>query len=108
MSDWPTDSKSRIELAFSDKLKMPEDFYEFYEFCLTLNRGNPLDALVTTCGLKLVGPFEFLLTPIERKAQNDAGNKSNCLFNCLWEKFGHNFGIGGGYINNISKVIQVL
>jgi hypothetical protein len=81
MSDWPTDSKKRIELAFSDKLKMPEDFYEFYEFCLTLNRGNPLDALVATCGLKLVGPFEFLLTPMERKAQSNNSGNYTCVFN---------------------------
>ena len=75
MTDWPVDSKKRIELAFSDKLKMPEDFYEFYEFCFTLNRGAPLNALIPTCGLKLVGPFEFLLTPHERNAQGkSSGN----------------------------------
>ena len=75
MSEWPVDSKMRIETAFSGKLQMPEDFYEFYDFCFTLNRNNPLEALVPTCGLKLVGPFEFLLPPALRKANSvDSGN----------------------------------
>ena len=75
MSEWPTDSKKRIDVAYSGKLFMPEDFYEFYEFCFNLNRNNPLEALVPTCGLKLVGPYEFLLTPLLRKgASTGPGN----------------------------------
>ena len=75
MSEWPIDSKKRIETAFSGKLQMPEDFYEFYDFCFTLNRSNPLEALTSTCGLKLVGPFEFLLSHAPRKTSTtESGN----------------------------------
>ena len=69
MSKWASDPKKRIDTAFSGRIQMPEDFYEFYEFCFTLNRDNPLEALVPTCGLKLVGPFEFLLAPPVRNAE---------------------------------------
>ena len=60
MSTWPKDPRKRIEIAFSGKIVMPEDFYEFFEFCYGLNRVDPLNAIASTCGLKLVGPFEFL------------------------------------------------
>ena len=60
MSSWPTDSRKRIEIVYSANMMMPEDFYEFFEFCCSLNRADPLNAIAPTCGLKLVGPFEFL------------------------------------------------
>jgi len=41
-------------------LSMPADFFEFWKFCQSLNRTDPLNALVHTCGLRLVGPFELL------------------------------------------------
>jgi len=78
MSEWPKSPKERLSVAFSGKLSMPDDFYEFFEFCYTLNRSSPLEALAPTCGIQLVGPFEFLLTPHERKlATEPSGKKDN-------------------------------
>ena len=72
MSTWPKDPRKRIEIAFSGKIVMPEDFYEFFEFCYGLNRVDPLNAIASTCGLKLVGPFEFL----DQKSNSlDSGTK---------------------------------
>ena len=41
-------------------MEMPPDFYEFWKFVESVNRQNPLEALVPTCGLRLVGPFQVL------------------------------------------------
>ena len=75
INEWPVDSRERIQTVFSGQMEMPQDFYEFYDFCFSQNRNNPMEALVPTCGLKLVGPFEFLLHPGLRKAsKTGAGN----------------------------------
>jgi len=52
---------------------MPDDFYEFFDFCVGLNRIDPLNAIASTCGLKLVGPFEFL---VQKPAAADSDSKS--------------------------------
>jgi len=41
-------------------IEMPNDFWEFWKFAVSVDRANPLEALVPTCGLRLVGPFELL------------------------------------------------
>ncbi|EFN87239.1 UPF0609 protein C4orf27-like protein [Harpegnathos saltator] len=38
---------------------MPKDFYQFYEFCKSISKDNPLLALKSVC-LKLVGPYDIL------------------------------------------------
>ena len=73
MCSWPADSRKRIEVAFSGRILMPDDFYEFFDFCIGLNRIDPLNAIASTCGLKLVGPFEFL---VQKPAAADSGNCS--------------------------------
>lgn len=40
-------------------VNMPQDFYNFFEFCKHLDSSQPLKAL-QVCGLKLVGPFDVL------------------------------------------------
>ncbi|XP_076868987.1 histone PARylation factor 1 isoform X2 [Brachyhypopomus gauderio] len=42
------------------KLRMPDDFYHFWEFCKNLSPDNPQDALLESLGLRLVGPFDIL------------------------------------------------
>lgn len=38
---------------------MPQDFYNFFDFCKSLNNTQPQKALMV-CGLKLVGPFDIV------------------------------------------------
>ena len=52
------DGKERIAKVYG--VEMPPDFFEFWKFCQGFNRENPLEALVPTCGLKLVGPFALM------------------------------------------------
>ena len=86
MSEWPKSPKERLSVAFSGKLSMPDDFYEFFEFCYTLNRSSPLEALAPTCGIQLVGPFEFLLTPHERKLATEPSGNMNYSSNNVNEQ----------------------
>lgn len=40
-------------------VEMPKDFYQFYEFCKSISKDNPLLACKSVC-LKLVGPYDVL------------------------------------------------
>ena len=52
------DTIKRVEMLFLTK--MPADFLPFWEFCKGANRENPAEALLNTCGLRLVGPFDIV------------------------------------------------
>uniref|UniRef100_A0A674DJN4 Histone PARylation factor 1 n=1 Tax=Salmo trutta TaxID=8032 RepID=A0A674DJN4_SALTR len=54
-------ARLREEVERLYKLKMPEDFYLFWDFCSSLSPDNPRDALKETLGLRLVGPFDILV-----------------------------------------------
>ncbi|XP_045073836.1 histone PARylation factor 1 isoform X2 [Coregonus clupeaformis] len=54
----PTGLREEVEGLY--KLRMPEDFYLFWDFCSWLSPDNPRDALKEILGLKLVGPFDIL------------------------------------------------
>ncbi|KAL9971852.1 hypothetical protein ACROYT_G018064 [Oculina patagonica] len=42
------------------KVELPQDFFDFWEFCKELNKENPCEALTDSIGLKLVGPYDLL------------------------------------------------
>ncbi|XP_042727411.1 histone PARylation factor 1 [Lagopus leucura] len=42
------------------RLRLPEDFYQFWKFCEELDPEKPTDALVSSVGLTLVGPYDIL------------------------------------------------
>ncbi|XP_016347355.1 UPF0609 protein C4orf27 homolog [Sinocyclocheilus anshuiensis] len=50
----------REEVEKLYKLRMPDDFFQFWDFCKGLNADCPQDALKETLGLRLVGPFDIL------------------------------------------------
>ncbi|XP_051558214.1 histone PARylation factor 1-like [Myxocyprinus asiaticus] len=50
----------REEVERLYKVRMPEDLFQFWEFCKGLNADCPQDALKETIGLQLVGPFDIL------------------------------------------------
>ncbi|XP_055769392.1 histone PARylation factor 1 isoform X2 [Salvelinus fontinalis] len=53
-------ARLREEVERLYKLRMPEDFYLFWDFCSWLSPDNPRDALKEILGLSLVGPFDIL------------------------------------------------
>jgi len=55
----PSPSSIRDNIKSKFLVSMPEDFYDFYEFCRSLNSAEPRLAL-TTVGLKLCGPYDVL------------------------------------------------
>ncbi|XP_065592345.1 histone PARylation factor 1 [Cyrtonyx montezumae] len=42
------------------QLRLPEDFYQFWKFCEELDPEKPSDALASSVGLTLVGPYDIL------------------------------------------------
>lgn len=42
------------------KVQMPQDFFDFWEFCKDVNQKCPSDALLDTLGLQLGGPYDVL------------------------------------------------
>jgi len=56
--DWPSDPIKSVEQKFLTK--MPDDFMAFWEMCKTIDRENPREALLKSCGLLLVGPYDII------------------------------------------------
>ncbi|XP_071848050.1 histone PARylation factor 1-like isoform X2 [Apostichopus japonicus] len=50
----------REELKLKFKVEMPQDLFDFWEFCCNLNTMDPTQALVPTLGLQLVGPYDVI------------------------------------------------
>jgi hypothetical protein len=57
-ADWPKDPVKSVEQKFLTK--MPEDFMAFWTFCKGMKWDNPREALLDTCGLLLVGPYDIV------------------------------------------------
>lgn len=62
----PSDVRASIKQKFL--VEMPEDFYDFWDFCSSLNKKSPSDALYDLLGLKLVGPFDVLARKLTNKS----------------------------------------
>ncbi|XP_060772806.1 histone PARylation factor 1 [Neoarius graeffei] len=50
----------REEVEYLYSLRMPLDFYHFWDFCSRLHPENPQDALQDSVGVRLVGPFDIV------------------------------------------------
>ncbi|XP_051025759.1 histone PARylation factor 1 [Acomys russatus] len=57
-ADVSSDLRKEVETLY--KLSLPEDFYHFWKFCEELDPEKPADALATSLGLRLVGPYDIL------------------------------------------------
>lgn len=64
----PVDVPSRIETVFL--VKMPNDFYSFYDFCKNLDKNNPCRALAAV-DIKLVGPFDLFDKELKQFSKED-------------------------------------
>lgn len=56
------ESPENVQQSIKQKflVEMPQDFYDFWAFCESLNKHNPEDALQNLLGLHLVGPFDVV------------------------------------------------
>lgn len=80
LPDSPSDVRASIKQKFL--VEMPEDFYDFWDFCSSLNKKSPLDALYDLLGLKLVGPFDVLAGKLTNKSVKTADD-----FLCHWRYY---------------------
>ncbi|CAL4121319.1 unnamed protein product, partial [Meganyctiphanes norvegica] len=75
----PEDVRESIKQKFL--LDMPDDFYDFWEFCSTINKENPEDAL--SCGgLQLVGPYDVLTGKLKK-----LNKRSLSQYLCHWRYY---------------------
>ncbi|XP_048365114.1 histone PARylation factor 1 [Sphaerodactylus townsendi] len=79
-ADIPSHLSQEVETCY--RLKMPEDFYHFWKFCEELDPDKPCDALQSSIGLQLVGPYDILAG--KHKQTNRPGNVN---FNIHWRYF---------------------
>ncbi|KAI1238384.1 hypothetical protein IHE44_0013110 [Lamprotornis superbus] len=63
------------------RLRLPEDFYQFWKFCEELDPEKPSDALVSSVGLKLVGPYDIIAGKHKKAKSTDVN------FNLHWRFF---------------------
>ncbi|XP_038055223.1 histone PARylation factor 1-like [Patiria miniata] len=73
----PPNLGPREEIKWKFTMEMPEDFYDFWEFCKSVNKKNPQDALKASLGLQLVGPYDVLAGGLKRTSQSK--RSSYCL-----------------------------
>ncbi|KAJ6668667.1 hypothetical protein lerEdw1_012150 [Lerista edwardsae] len=79
-ADIPHQLRHEVESCY--RLKMPEDFYHFWKFCETLDPDQPCDALKSSIGLQLVGPYDILAGKHRKISQSRDVN-----FNLHWRFF---------------------
>ncbi|XP_015669985.1 histone PARylation factor 1 isoform X2 [Protobothrops mucrosquamatus] len=71
----------RQEIESYYRLKMPEDFYHFWKFCEELEPDKPCDALKSSIGLQLVGPYDIL------SGKHNTNKSKEINFNLHWRFF---------------------
>uniref|UniRef100_A0A8C0F8P2 Histone PARylation factor 1 n=1 Tax=Bubo bubo TaxID=30461 RepID=A0A8C0F8P2_BUBBB len=78
-ADIPDSLRQEAETCY--RLKLPEDFYQFWKFCEELDPEKPSDALVSSVGLTLVGPYDILAGKHKKAKSTDLD------FNLHWRFF---------------------
>ncbi|XP_077790294.1 histone PARylation factor 1 isoform X3 [Podarcis muralis] len=79
-ADVPGHVRQEVESCY--RLQMPEDFYCFWKFCEELDPDKPCDALKSSIGLQLVGPYDILAG--KHKKTNRSADVN---FNLHWRFF---------------------
>uniref|UniRef100_U3IAJ7 Microfibril associated protein 3 like n=1 Tax=Anas platyrhynchos platyrhynchos TaxID=8840 RepID=U3IAJ7_ANAPP len=78
-ADIPDSLRQEAETCY--QLRLPEDFYQFWKFCEELDPEKPSDALVSSVGLTLVGPYDILAGKHKKAKLTDVN------FNLHWRFF---------------------
>ncbi|XP_035682312.1 histone PARylation factor 1-like isoform X2 [Branchiostoma floridae] len=60
------------DLKAKFKVDLPDDFYQLWDFCKTLDATNPAGALDDALGLELVGPYDLLADKVVTEGAQDA------------------------------------
>lgn len=71
--------KTNEFIRYKFLVEMPNDFYEFWEFCKTISSETPENAF-SSVGLKLVGPFDFLAGKFHKAHIYEPGELACCRF----------------------------
>nr|XP_028599040.1 histone PARylation factor 1 isoform X2 [Podarcis muralis] len=79
-ADVPGHVRQEVESCY--RFQMPEDFYCFWKFCEELDPDKPCDALKSSIGLQLVGPYDILAG--KHKKTNRSADVN---FNLHWRFF---------------------
>ncbi|GFN76618.1 histone parylation factor 1 [Plakobranchus ocellatus] len=74
---YPDDVRQCIKETFL--VEMPEDFYQFWDFCQGCNKLDPSSALRKSLGLRLGGPFDILSGRHKKVLKNKRGKYPNFL-----------------------------
>ncbi|RUS74230.1 hypothetical protein EGW08_017998 [Elysia chlorotica] len=74
---YPDDVRECIKETFL--LEMPEDFYQFWDFCKQCNKLDPRSALKKSLNLCLSGPFDILSGRHKLVTKNKRGKRPNFL-----------------------------
>nr|XP_009663548.1 PREDICTED: UPF0609 protein C4orf27 homolog [Struthio camelus australis] len=78
-ADIPDHLRQEAEACY--QLRLPEDFYQFWKFCEELDSEKPSDVLVSSVGLRLVGPYDILAGKHKKAKSTDLD------FNLHWRFF---------------------
>nr|XP_048703644.1 histone PARylation factor 1 isoform X1 [Caretta caretta] len=78
-ADVPDQLRQEVESCY--QLRMPEDFYQFWKFCEELKPDKPSEALISSIGLQLVGPYDILAGKHKKTKSADLN------FNLHWRFF---------------------
>ncbi|XP_022320686.2 histone PARylation factor 1-like [Crassostrea virginica] len=77
--DLPSPDDLRENIKQKYLMEMPEDFYQFWEFCKKLKKSNPENAMYSSLGWTLVGPFDILAGKHKSVTKNKKGRRPNFL-----------------------------
>ncbi|XP_050801352.1 histone PARylation factor 1 [Gopherus flavomarginatus] len=78
-ADVPDQLRQEVESCY--RLRMPEDFYQFWKFCEELKPDRPSEAFLSSIGLQLVGPYDILAGKHKKTKSADLN------FNLHWRFF---------------------
>lgn len=79
LPDSPDDVREFIKQKFL--MEMPQDFYDFWDFCRSVKKESPSDALYDLLHLRIVGPFDVLAGKLTDNAMTADD------FLCHWRYF---------------------
>ncbi|XP_048778072.2 histone PARylation factor 1-like [Ostrea edulis] len=79
VEDLPSPDNVRDNIKKKYLMEMPEDFYQFWDFCKKLDGSHPENVMKSLIGFTLVGPYDILAGKHKGVNKNKKGRKPNFL-----------------------------